>query len=66
MYDNNLIGDIKANTRNFYRYTNSQSKDNQGITPLKKRDGSGLAETESDQAEEFNGSLRYIHPEQVK
>ena len=57
LYVYNLDGDIKANPRNFYRYTNSQRKDNQGIPPLKKRDGSGLAESESDQAEEFNGQF---------
>ena len=57
LYVNNLVGDIKANPSNFYRYTNSQKKDNQGIPPLKKRDGSGLAETESDQAEEFIGQF---------
>ena len=36
---------------------NSQRKDNQGIPPLKKRDGSGLSESESDQAEELNGQF---------
>ena len=57
MYVNNLVGDIRANPRNFYRYANSQSKDCQGIPPLKKRDGRGLAESEPDQAEEFNGQF---------
>ena len=57
LYVNNLVGDIRANPRNFYRYVNSQRKNNQGIPPLKKRDGSGLAESESDQAEEFNGQF---------
>ena len=55
LYVNNLVGDIRANPRNFYRYTNSQRKDSQDILLLKKRDVSGLAESESDQAEEFNG-----------
>ena len=32
---NNLIGDVKANPREFYRYINSQKKDTQGIPPLK-------------------------------
>ena len=31
--------------------------DSQGIPPLKKRDGSGLAESESHQAKEFNGQF---------
>ena len=44
-YLNNLVGDVKANPRDFYRYINSQKKDTQGIPPppLKKRQGSGLA-----------------------
>ena len=57
LYVNNLVGDIRANPKNFYRYANSQRKDSQGIPPLKKRDGSGLAESDSDQAEEFNGQF---------
>ena len=55
LYVNNLAGDIKANPRDFYRYINSQKKDTQGIPPLKRRNGSGLAESELEQAEEFNG-----------
>ena len=38
-YVNYLVGDVKANPRDFYRYINSQKK---GIPPLKKRQGSGL------------------------
>ena len=34
---NNLVGDVKANPKDFYRYINSQKKDAQGIPPLKKR-----------------------------
>ena len=45
---------IKGNPKYFYRYTNSQKKDNQGIPPFKRRNGSGLAESETGQAEEFN------------
>ena len=37
LYVNNLVGDIKANPRDFYRYINSQRKDIQGISPLKKK-----------------------------
>ena len=36
VYVNNLVGDVKANPRDFYRYINSQQKDNQGIPPLKE------------------------------
>ena len=47
LYDaNNLVGDVKANLRDFYRYINSQNKDTQGIPPLKKRNGSGIAQSE--------------------
>ena len=60
LYVNNLVGDIKANPRDFYRYINSQKKDTQGIPPLKRRNGSGLAESELEQAEEFNGQFTYI------
>ena len=28
---NNLVGDVKANPRDFYLYINSQKKDTQGI-----------------------------------
>ena len=37
LYVNNLVGDVKANPRDFYRYINSQRKDTQGIPPLKKK-----------------------------
>ena len=33
LYINNLVGDVKANPRDFYRYINSQKKDTQGIPP---------------------------------
>ena len=54
---NNLVGDVKANPRDFYRYINSQKKDIQGIPPLKKRNGSGIAQSEFEKAEEFNGQF---------
>ena len=57
LYVNNLVGDIKANPRDFYRYINSQKKDTQGIPPLKRKNGSGLAESKLEQAEEFNGQF---------
>ena len=37
LYVNNLVGDVKANPRDFYRYINSQKKDTQGIPPRKGR-----------------------------
>ena len=57
LYVNNLVGDNKANPRDFHRYINSQKKDTQGIPPLKRRNGNGLAESELEQAEEFNGQF---------
>ena len=57
LYVNNLVGDIKANPRDFHRYINSQKKDTQGIPPLKRRNGSVLAEPELGQADEFNGQF---------
>ena len=45
-----------ANHRDFYRYINSQKKDTQSITPLKKRNGSGIAQSEFE-TEEFNGQF---------
>ena len=52
---NNLVGDVMANTKDFYRYINSQKKDAQGIPPLKKRNGGRVAQSESEKAAEFNG-----------
>ena len=46
LYVNNLVGDIKANPRDFYRYINSQKKDNQGILLLKRREGTGITASE--------------------
>ena len=51
---NNLVGDVKANPRDFYRYINRQKKDTQGIAQLKKRIGSGIGQSEFEKAEEFN------------
>ena len=57
LYVNNLVGDVKANHRDFYRYINSQKKYTQGITPLKKRQGGGLAQSDFEKASEFNGQF---------
>ena len=58
LYVNNLVGDVKANPKDFYRYiTNSQKKDAQGISPLKMRNGGGVAQSESEKAAEFNGQF---------
>ena len=57
LYVNNLVGDVKANPGDFYRYINSQKKYNQGIPPLKRRGGTGITASEIEQAEEFNGQF---------
>ena len=54
---NILVGDVKANPKDFYRYINSQKKDAQGIPPLKKKNGGGVAQSESEKAAEFNGQF---------
>ena len=57
---NNLVGDVKANPRDLYRYINSQKKDVQGIPSLKKRNGSGLAESDFEKAGEFNCQFTHV------
>ena len=57
LYVNNLLGDVKANPRDFYRYISSQKKDTQGIPPLKRKNGKGVAQSDLEKAEEFNGQF---------
>ena len=57
IYVSNLVGDIKANPTDFYRCITGRTKDNQGIPPLKRRNGNGVAESELEQADEFNGQF---------
>ena len=57
LYVSNLVGDVKANPRDFFWYINSQKKDNQGIPPLKRREGNGITASEIEHAEEFNGQF---------
>ena len=54
---NNLVCDVKANPRDFYRYIHSQKKDTQGIPPLKRKNGKGVAQSDLEKAEEFNGQF---------
>ena len=49
-----MVGDVKANPRDFYRHINSQKKDTQCIPPLKRRNGNGVAQSDLEKAEEFN------------
>ena len=58
LYVNNLVGDVKANPWDFYRYINSQKKkDTQGISPLKIKNGKGVAQSDIEKEEEFNGQF---------
>ena len=57
LYVNNLVGDVKANPRDFYRYINSQKKDTQDIPPLKRKNGKGVAQSDLEKEEEFNGQF---------
>ena len=57
LYVNNLVGDVKANPRDFYRYINSQKKDTQGIPPLNRKNGKGVAQSDLEKAEEFNSQF---------
>ena len=66
LYVNNLVGDVKANPKDFYRYINSQKKDAQGIPPLKKRNGGGVAQSESEKAAEFSSLMYSLNPSTVR
>ena len=57
LYVNNLVGDVQANPKDFYFYINSQKKDTQGIPPLKKRKGGGIAQSDFEKASEFIGQF---------
>ena len=57
---NNLVGDVKADPRDFYRYINSQKKDTQGIPPLKRKNGKGVAQLDLEKAKEFNGQFTVV------
>ena len=54
---NNLVGDVKANPRDFCQYINSQKNDTQGIPPLKRQNGNCVAQSDLKKAEEFNGQF---------
>ena len=62
---NNLVGDVKAKPRDFYQYINSQKKDTQGIPPLKRKNGKGVAQSDLENAEEFNGQVNKNEHTQV-
>ena len=51
---------LQANPRDFYRYINNQKKDTQGIPPLKRKNGKGVAQSDLEKAEEFNGQFTEV------
>ena len=65
LYVNNLVGDVKANPRDFYQYINSQKKDTQGIPALKRKNGNGVAQSDLEKAEEFNGQFTDVFNKNV-
>ena len=57
---NNLVGDVKANPKEFYRYIQIVRKRTPRVFPLsslKKRNGGGVAQSGSEKAAEFNGQF---------
>ena len=54
LYVNNLVGDVKANPRGFYRHINSQKKTPKVFHLWKGRIEKGVAQSELKKAEEFN------------
>ena len=53
LYVNNLVGDVKANPRDFYRYINSQKKTPK-VPPFKKEEREWGRQSEFEKADEFN------------
>ena len=56
MYANNLVGDVKANPRDFYRNKQSEKRYSR-YSPLKKRQGGDLAQSDFEIASEFNSQF---------
>ena len=47
---------LRETPSDIYWYIKSRKKDTQGIPPLKRRSGNGVAQSDLEKAEEFNGS----------
>ena len=54
---NNLVGDVKANPRDFYRYINSQIKRHPRYSIPEKEEWKGCCSVAPKKAEEFNGQF---------
>ena len=52
-----MVGGVNANPRDFYRYTNSQKKKTGKVFHPLKKDGSGVLESDPEQAEELIGQF---------
>ena len=52
LYVNNLVGDVKAIPRDFYQHSEKRQS-----RSLKRRGGTGITDSEIEQAEEFNGQF---------
>ena len=57
MYVNNLVGDVKANPETSIGTSIARKKDTQGIPPLKRKNGKGVAQSDLEKAEEFIGQF---------
>ena len=57
LYVNNLVGDVKANPRDFYRYINSQEKRHPRYSTPKRKNRKGVAQSDLEKAEEFSGQF---------
>ncbi|CAG2202051.1 unnamed protein product [Mytilus edulis] len=61
-YVNNLIGDIKQDSKPFWKYINNQKADKQGIPPLKTHDNK-TADTDQQKAEALNTQFTSVYTE---
>ena len=57
LYVNNLVGDVKANPRDFYRYINSQKKRHPRYSTPAKEEWKGCCSVGPRKGKEFNGQF---------
>ena len=57
LYVNNLVGDVKAKPRDFYRYINSQKKRQPRYSTPEKEEWKGCCSVDLEKAEEFIGQF---------
>ncbi|XP_071153721.1 uncharacterized protein [Mytilus edulis] len=61
-YVNNLIGDLKQDSKPFWKYIKNQKADKQGIPPLKTHDKK-TADTDQQKAEALNTQFTSVYTE---